>query len=291
MINKKRVFLLMLFLSITVIPFFLSGCGGVQVKQTPIQSNDKVSFIVPNNENITGFNSFLSGLKYYPTFQQHPIYIQGNLNHINVSGIRVKYNSIKNIMTIADFNGSNFDVPGGISDPPTSFASFVEYYVMVKKSSQKNDVIVTLIPYKKMLGYAKDILGVPFSMPHFNEYQLISFLKSPSLTVNFKISDTSKYNSFSTNANFVRLLKQEQLKNGVEITGRIFKMAYILPLMNNQYQAELFVSVYPYQNGSIAEVHVILPIKVKSNSSTMDLTFINKLISRAKQKIKRIVQS
>lgn len=43
MINKKRVFLLMLFLSITVIPFFLSGCGGVQVKQTPIQSNDKVS--------------------------------------------------------------------------------------------------------------------------------------------------------------------------------------------------------------------------------------------------------
>lgn len=61
--------------------------------------------------------------------------------------------------------------------------------------------------------------------------------------------------------------------------------------MNNQYQAELFVSVYPYQNGSIAEVHVILPIKVKSNSSTMDLTFINKLISRAKQKIKRIVQS
>ncbi len=291
MLSKKRIFLLMLFFLIVVVPFFLSGCGGVQVKQTPIQSNDKVSFVVPNNKNIIGVDSFLSGLQYSSTFQQYPIYIQGSLNHIYVKGIICKHNTFKNIMTITDFNGSNFAVPGGISDSPASFASFVEYYVMVKKSSQKNDIIVSLIPYKKALGYAKSPLGFPFSMPNFNEYQLISFLKSPRLTVKFKISDISKYNSFSTNANFARLLKQEQLKKGVEITGRIFKMAYVLPLMNNQYQAKLFVSVYPYQNGSMAIVHVVMPIKVESNSNITDLTFINNLISRAKQKIKEIVQS
>ena len=68
-------------------------------------------------------------------------------------------------------------------------------------------------------------------------------------------------------------------------------MAYVLPLMNNQYQAKLFVSVYPYQNGSMAIVHVVMPIKVESNSNITDLTFINNLIYRAKQKIKEIVQS
>ncbi len=288
---KKMSFYLMLVFSIVMVPFFLSGCGGVQVKQSSLlpNQNSKVTFIIPNNENIVDVDPFLSGLQYSSTFQQYPIYINGNLNHINVEGI--EYNAVNNSMTIADFNGSNYDVPAGISDPPTSFASFIEYYVMVKRSSQNNSTIVTLIPYKKISGHAKNPLGFPVPMPNFTEYQLISFLKSPSLTVKFKISDISKFNSFSTNANFVRLLQQEKFKKGVEITGRIFKLAYILPLMNNQYKAKLFVSVYPYQNGSMAIVHVVMPIKVESNSNVTDLTFINNLISRAKQKIKEIVQS
>ena len=277
MLSKKRVFLLMLFFLIVVVPFFLSGCGGVQVKQTPIQSNDKVSFIVPNNGNIVGVNSYLSGLRYSSTYQQIPIYINGQYSYSKVRGI--KYDIVNNIMTIADFYGNEV------------YASSIKYYVMIKKNSQKNVTILTLIPYKKIIYHVTTPLGVSISIPNFTEYQLMSFLKSPSLTVKFKTSDNSKYNSFSVNANFVRLLKQEQLKKGVEITGRIFKTAYILPLMNNQYQAKLFVSVYPYQNGSMAVVHVVMPIKVESNSNVTDLTFINNLIYRAKQKIKEIVQS
>ena len=277
---RKMPFLLMLFFSIVMVPFLLSGCGGVQVKQSSLlpNKNSKVTFIIPNNENIADVDSSLSGLQYSSTFQQYPIYnTNGSINHIDVEGIKV--NTVNNIMTIADFNGT------------TLFASSIEYYVMVKRGSQNNSTIVTLIPYKKISGHAKNILGLPVPMPNFTEYQLISFLKSPSLTVKFKISDISKFNAFSTSANFVRLLNQEKFKKGVEITGRIFKMAYILPLMNNQYKAKLFVSVYPYQNGSMAVVHVVMPIKVESNSNVTDLTFINNLISRAKQKIKEIVQS
>ena len=275
--SKKKIFLLMLFL-IVLVPFFLSGCGGgVQVKQTPIQSNDKVSFVVPNNGNIVGDNSYLSGLRYSSTYQQIPIYINGQYSYSKVRGI--KYDIVNNIMTVADFYGNEV------------YASSIKYYVMIKKNSQKNVTILTLIPYKKITDHVTTPLGVSISIPNFTEYQLMSFLKSTSLTVKFKTSDNSKYNSFSVNANFVRLLKQEQLKKEVKITGRIFKMAYILPLMNNQYQAKLFVSVYPYQNGSMAVVHVVMPIKVESNSNVTDLTFINNLISRAKQKIKEIVQS
>ena len=277
----------------------LSGCGGVQVKQSSLQENRKVSFILPDNHNIVGFNSFLKGLTYGGDVNCSPWLTAKNTgingfvsscegNGVNfvsngildVKGIQVKYNSGGIVVT--QFNGEEFI-------PSSLMTSFIQYYINVNAIKQNNNYIVVMRPVKRKLGYGKNPLGFGYPMPNFTEEQLIRFLKKPDITIRFKANYTSKYNSFSTNANFARLLKEKTFKKSKKITGRIFKIYYILPLMNNEYQAKVFVRVYPYQNGSMAIVRVLIPIRVNSNTS--DLTFVNTLIARAKQKIKQIVQS
>lgn len=49
------LFLLLMFLFASTLT--LSGCGGVQVKQSSLQENRKVSFILPDNQSDSTFNS------------------------------------------------------------------------------------------------------------------------------------------------------------------------------------------------------------------------------------------
>lgn len=128
-------------------------------------------------------------------------------------------------------------------------------------------------------------LIMPFPVPQFNERELYEHLLSAEVHYRFEVN--SEFNSESTHANFMRMLKTRGFKQGEKdpVTGKIFKQQFVLPYRGKEV---LFVlETFPYRNGSKAIMHLRIPATFTS-PNTVDYKII---LDEVKAELTKIVRN
>ncbi len=258
----------------------LSGCfAGVTVSKAPLLTEKNIQFLIPKNENIIGQNTFLKGLTYKNTLIQY--YPLAGTSIQKVKGIEVEQRPNEKLLVITNHNGEYY--PGTGSMPGSMYTSYIRYYIDVQLEERENFFVLTFRPKEKEIGEGRSPIGRAYEMPYFDESKLYTFLKTP--VIKFTSEFDSPYNPESTYANFKRLLKISKKGYKDDVTGKIYTESFIIPKL----EAELFVEVYPYRNGTKAVVTFHLPIKEdRSDNYIIDL---GKLITETKRMTEEIVKN
>lgn len=280
MLRKSQLMQYILFLAILLV---LNGCyGGVTITKAPVLSEKKLTFKVPKNEDILYLDSYTKGLRYSNTLRQFSSFIGSRI--LNVVGIEINSIPAQRLMIVTNHNGEYYIETGN------RYTSFIRYYVDVQTEEKDNYFVVTFRIKEKEIGEGRSPIGVSYEMPFFSEDYLFSFLSKP--TVEFKAEFDSPYNTESVYANFQRQLKTKTYKSGYKdpMTEKIFMNSFILPLDKNRWDsnAELFVEVYPYRNGTKTLITIHLPVKEVRTSENIDL---GEIIKDVKKKIEEIIKS
>ena len=113
----------------------------------------------------------------------------------------------------------------------------------------------------------KQGLILPWPVPEFSDESLVKYLSSAELFAKLEID--SPYNSESTYANFVRLLKVKSNTSGESdpVSGKIFKQTFVASLRDRE--VVLTVETFPYRNGSKAVIYARIPA-TQTEPNTVD---------------------
>ncbi len=161
--------------------------------------------------------------------------------------------------------------------------SSVTYTGSQDLSETAESYIVTLKPLNKRLR--QDGLVMPYPIPDFSEQDLIGHLRSS--LFHYKMEIDSSYNSDSTHANFIRLLRTKSFGKGERdpVTGKIYKSKFILPY--NGADVTFLLETYPYRDGSKAVMYLTIPATFTS-PGVVDL---GRIIEDLRKELEKIVKA
>lgn len=128
-------------------------------------------------------------------------------------------------------------------------------------------------------------LILPFPIPMFSDRDLSDHLLSAQ--VHYRLEINSEFNSESTHANFMRILKTRSFRSGEKdpVTGKVFKQEFVLPYRGKEV---LFVlETFPYRNGSKAVIYLRVPA-VATSPNTVDYKAI---LDELKAKLIEVVRA
>lgn len=150
---------------------------------------------------------------------------------------------------------------------------------------EKNDVGYKAILQPKEYSTYQQGLILPFAVPKFDDKDLLDNLLTAQLY--YKLEIDSEFNTESTHANFMRMLKTRTYYNGEKdpVTGKIFTQHFILPYRDKEV---LFVlETYPYRNGSKAVMHLRIPA-VLTSPNLVDYKLI---LDEVKAKLTEVIRA
>lgn len=247
--------------------FAMAGCAKMTPK--PVQITEltnpvSTNVIIPNDPNVDA-NVFTS-LAFTASWGQS--YYNGNISKQQLIRIKNKTESTFEL----DRRTDNGRAGSGI-------VYSVDY------SLNKNDKN-TVLAFKpiKFKTYQEGLI-MPFSVPDFNESDLVSYITSNQ--VHYKLEIDSQYNTESIFANFKRLATEERFRQGEKdpVTGKIFKNRFSMPVNNGKIIFSL--ETFPYRNGTKAVIYLNVPGYLTSDN-TVDF---NVILSDIKSKLESIVNS
>lgn len=263
---------------VVVLAAVLSGC--IFETETKPEILPKISVIPQSEENMVIYqnvptnNNEMFGLQFGSTFKigakEYEEYSSKIIATSSVNGIRVNF-EYDNLL-VEKVNGRMFYWIDNTSSEATSKIRY-KLQIFKEKSINGNDIMLMPIEIKieeKTYSYA--------SLPNFSISELKSFVSTATYSFGFEIN--ASYKSESVYANFRRLLKEKVFDAPREVTGKIYKSAYLLEI--DGVNAMLFVDVFPYRDGSKAVIYIQNMI-VKANDNVGDK------IKEVKERIKKIV--
>ncbi|EIC30338.1 hypothetical protein [Methylomicrobium album] len=151
----------------------------------------------------------------------------------------------------------------------------------VEKTDSGYKAVIRPVEYST---YQQGVI-LPFPVPKFDEADLTENLLSTQLYYRFEVN--SEFNSESTHANFMRILKTRPFQKGEKdpVTGKIFTQQFVLPYRTKEVLFTL--ETFPYRNGSKAVMHLRVPAMLTS-PNVIDYKVI---LDEVKAKLAEIVRA